>query len=175
MQLFSFLFASYLFLSLMVVNASTIPLQNIIKSQKKGFFNSSLGYAIHSENTLWKLNKTTPKGKVLIYKQKGSVFSIRVKKITEPNITVYIKNNLSTYKHFGLKVIKSKKINFKKQVAYLIYSHPQKKNQLNLYSTQLLTTKNHYLISMTCTGKKSNQKYWTSECAKIMKNFTWTN
>lgn len=183
MNLFLLSFFSYLFLPLIAINASTIPLQNIIKSQKKGFFNSSLGYAIHSENTLWKLNKTSPKGKVLIYKQKGSVFSVRVKKITKqvtekatkPNINLYLKNSLKTYKHFGLKITKTKKIKFKNQIAYLIYSHSQKKTLSNFYSAQLLTIKNHHLVSMTCTGKKSNQKHWTSECVKIMKNFTWTN
>lgn len=175
MRLFYLFFVAYLFLPLKETKASFIPLQNIIKSEKKGFFNSSLGYSIHSENTLWNLSKTSPKGKVLIYKQKNSVFSIRVKISTESNITSYIKKNLNSYKHFGLNVTKTKKIKFKNHIAYLIYSHSKGKNPLNLYSTQLLTKKNNHVISMTCTGKKSNKKYWTAQCAQIMKNFTWTN
>ncbi|MBE8162886.1 MAG: hypothetical protein HAW63_02745 [Bdellovibrionaceae bacterium] len=175
MKLFYIFLLAYLAVPMIQTQASAISLQNIITLKEKGFFRSSLGYSIHSKNTLWKLSKSSPKGKVLIYKQKGSVFSVRVKKIAEPNVTLYLKNNLSTYKHFGLKVTKAKKIKFKNHLAYLIYSHPKNKDRLNLYSTQLLTAKNHRLVSMTCTGKKSNQKDWTSECAKIMKNFSWTN
>lgn len=160
-----------LMLASQVSIAATVPLQNIVKSQKKYFFKSSLGYSIHSENTLWKLSKTSPKGKVLVYEQPGSVFSIRIKEITEPNIDLHIKNHLSTYKHFGLIVTKTKKIKFKNKDAYLIYTNSEKK----LYSSQLLTQKNKHLVSMTCTGKKSNQKYWTSQCVKIMKNFNWTD
>lgn len=167
MYLFTLLFLGLLNVS----KASTIPLQNIVASKKKDFFKSSLGYSIHSENTLWKLSKTSSKGKVLIYEQPGSVFSVRIKKIIEPNINLYVKNHLSSYKHFGLTITKTKKIKFQKKEAYLIYSY----NQNKLYSSQLLTQKNKHLVSMTCTGKKSNKKYWTSQCIKIIKNFSWTN
>lgn len=158
-----------MFLTMLIGFAYAMPLQNVIQLQKPGFFKSRFGYAVHSKNTLFKLSKSSPDGKVLVYLQKAGVFSIRVKKTTSPKLSLYIKKHLKSYKHFGIQVKKIKKIKFKTHLAYFVYSQLTKKP--NLYSTQLLLKKNQNIITLTCTGKKTQKLFLNTQCKKITKNF----